>query len=99
MVMDRFNFSNGESVGSLEEFVVVLRNLDEDTFFHHTGEGRNDFANWIRDCVKKKALANKISKLTGKEDIVEEIEKSLDTPAKKKMGIIDQIKSAILDNG
>ena len=77
MVMDRFYFSNGESAGSLEEFLRVLKKIDDECFFSHVNEQKNDFANWIRVCVKDKALSNKVRKMNDQDKIIEAIHKKL----------------------
>jgi hypothetical protein len=95
--MDKFYFSNGESAGSLEEFLEILKSISEDDFFHHVNEERNDFVGWIENCVKDKSLARKIEKLKDKDKIILVIEKKINSPAKIKKGIIYQIKEAILN--
>ncbi len=96
MVIDRFYFSNGEKCGSLDELLDKLKVLDEECFSHHIDEGRNDFANWIGDAVGDRVLARRIGKLKDRKKIITAIDKKINTPAKKKKSIIDQIKEAIL---
>ena len=42
---DRFYFSNGDSAGSLEEFLFKAREMDDECFSHHVNKDKNDFAN------------------------------------------------------
>lgn len=95
--MDRFYFSNGESAGGLDELLKKLKVIDDECFFHHVNEEKNDFENWIRECVKDKALAHRISKMKEKDKIIASIKKRVHTPARKKKHIIHQIKEAILN--
>lgn len=97
MVMDRFYFSNGDSAGSLREFLGKLKEIDDDCFFHHVNEERNDFANWISDAVGNKVLGRRVGKLKDRKKIIEVIDKKVNSPAKIKKNIIDQIKEAILN--
>lgn len=96
MVMDRFYFSNGDSAGSLEELLRKLKVLDDECFYHHVTEYQNDFANWIRECVGDKTLGKRVGKLNEKQEIIDVIDKKVNSPARVKKGIIDQIKEAIL---
>ena len=97
MVIDRFYFSNGESAGNLDEFLDRLKVIDEECFLHHTGEGRNDFANWISECVGDKVLGRRVDKLKDRGEIIIAIDKKVNTPSKIKKSIIEQIKGAILN--
>ena len=97
MVKDKFYFSNGDSAGSLDELLAKLRTIDDECFFHHVNEEKNDFADWTQFCVKDKVLSKRIRKLKDREGIVNAIDKRVNTPTKIKKGIIDQIKGAILN--
>lgn len=99
MVINKFYFSNGESAESLKEFMNKVADIDDDCFLHHVNDRQNDFANWIEFCVKDKVLANRVRKIKEKEEIVLAIKKRLNTPARAKKGIIEQIKRAILQDG
>ena len=97
MVIDRFYFSNGDSAGNLDEFLEKLEGIDDECFFHHVNEEKNDFANWILYSLKYKALGNRISELKDKKEIISAIRKKVNSPAKIKSNIISQIKEAILN--
>lgn len=97
MVMDRFYFSNGDSAGSLEEFLEKLKILDDEVFYSHVNDEKNDFAPWIEFCVKDKVLAKRVSKLKDRVKIFKTIERRLKSSAKAQKNIIEQIKGAILD--
>lgn len=97
MVIDRFYFSNGDSAGSLDELLGKLKVVDDEVFSHHVTEDKNDFANWIEFSVGQKALGKRVGKLKDRGEIIHVIDKKVNTPAKIKSGIIDQIKEAILN--
>jgi hypothetical protein len=97
MVIDRFYFSSGKSAGSLSELLNELKVMDDECFFHHVNEEKNDFASWIIGCVGDKALGNRVAKMKDKDKIIAAIDKKIYTPAKVKKRIIHQIKEAILN--
>jgi hypothetical protein len=53
---------DGKVVKNLKELEKALNNMSDETFHYHSGEGRNDFSNWIRDVVGDNKLANDLSK-------------------------------------
>ena len=97
MVIDRFYLCNGESAGSLDELLEKLKVIDEECFLHHVNEEKNDFANWIKDAVGDKVLSRRIGKLKDRRKMIVAIDKKVNSPAKIKGRIINQIKGAILD--
>ncbi len=97
MVIDRFYLCNGESAGSLDELLEKLKVIDEECFLHHVNEEKNDFVNWIRDAVGDKVLSRRIGKLKDRRKMIVAIDKKVNSPAKIKGRIINQIKGAILD--
>lgn len=55
-----FILQSGLSIKSLEELILVLGNIDKDTYDFHVNDEKNDFANWIRFVFKAPKLAEKI---------------------------------------
>jgi len=53
-----FVLSNGAKLRNLEELLLALKSSDESLFYNHVTNERNDFANWIRACIKHETLAN-----------------------------------------
>ena len=97
MVMDRFYFCNGDSVGNLDELLGKLKVIDDDCFEHHVNEERNDFASWIEASLGMGVLGRRIEKLKDKKKIISAIDKVANSPARMKSRIIEQIKGEILD--
>ncbi|MEM4637564.1 MAG: acetate/propionate family kinase [Candidatus Woesearchaeota archaeon] len=55
-----FILKGGTVIKSLEELVVVLKNIDKETFEYHVNSEKNDFSNWIRYVFKLERLADNI---------------------------------------
>jgi len=53
---------DGKLIKNVGELEKALNNMRDETFHYHSGEGRNDFSNWIRDVVGDNKLANDLSK-------------------------------------
>ena len=73
MAKDPFFFHTGQKAQSLQEFIDVLKNIDENAFNFHVNETKNDFAAWIRHSIGSQTLANKISSLNTKADTLKTI--------------------------
>ena len=67
---DPFFFNTGQKAESIQEFLAALKNLGNENFELHINEEKNDFASWIRYSMHNHELANKISDLSEKEDII-----------------------------
>ncbi|MDH3353140.1 MAG: DUF5752 family protein [Nanoarchaeota archaeon] len=61
-VEDGCNFfcSNGKVFSNLGDLKKDLKKMNDESFFHHTGHGRNDFSNWIGECLGDVDLANEL---------------------------------------
>ena len=57
-----FYCQDGTAIKNLEELEYALDNMEEETFLHHAGEGRNDFGNWVREVIGDEKLANDLVK-------------------------------------
>jgi hypothetical protein len=53
---------DGKLLKNLGELEKALIDMSDETFHYHSGGGRNDFSNWIRDVVGDNKLANDLSK-------------------------------------
>ncbi len=58
----RFWCQDGKVIKNLKDLEEALNNMSDETFHHHSGEGRNDFSNWTRDVVGDDKLARDLSK-------------------------------------
>jgi len=58
----RFWCHDGKLVKNLGELEKALNDMGDGTFHYHSGEGRNDFCNWVGDVVGDAKLANDLSK-------------------------------------
>ena len=56
--------SDGRVLKSLPELGVALKQMDEETFRHHSSESRNDFSNWVRDVIGDEKLSRDLLKST-----------------------------------
>jgi len=63
-----FVLNDGRRLKNLNELVVMLQDMNDSIFSHHVNDSKNDFANWVRDVIKEKDMADSISsKITKKE--------------------------------
>ena len=60
----RFWCSDRRVLKSLPELGVALKQMDEETFRHHSSESRNDFSNWVRDVIGDEKLSRDLLKST-----------------------------------
>lgn len=56
-----FVLKDGGLIRSLEELILVLQNIDKETFEYHVNNEKNDFANWVRYVFKAGRLSDVIS--------------------------------------
>jgi hypothetical protein len=61
---------NDMLVLNLKSLSDELKAMDPASFKYHVNEEKNDFANWIRDAVRDKKLADKADKIITKEDML-----------------------------
>jgi hypothetical protein len=72
-----FRSEDGVIAKNVYELLNLLKVMDEKVFKNHITERNNDFYLWIRDIIKNKELATKISKVTSKKEMVLIIEQSI----------------------
>ena len=58
----RFWCRDGKNIKNLGELGKTLVDISDDTYHHHSGEGRNDFSKWVREVVGDGTLANELTK-------------------------------------
>ena len=69
-----FYAKDGRIIRNLEELAEEIQYFDDETFYHHVSHERNDFANWIRDALEIKELADLVATKTNKQDILSLLE-------------------------
>ncbi|MGV8150805.1 MAG: hypothetical protein ACP5NV_03705 [Candidatus Woesearchaeota archaeon] len=73
-----FVLSNGAKIRNLDELSLAIKSSDNSVFYNHVGNGRNDFANWIRACVKHEELANTLMGISEKQKFIELLDSEID---------------------
>jgi len=73
----RFWCSDGRVLKSLPELGVALKQMDEETFRHHSSESRNDFSNWVRDVIGDEKLSRDLLKSTTQAQAAKSIDDSV----------------------
>jgi hypothetical protein len=53
-----FVTQEGVRLGNLKELALHLEDMGDDVYNTHANEEKNDFANWIKDCMNEHELAN-----------------------------------------
>ena len=62
-----FNAANGTVIKSLLELEPALELMDDVTFAHHVNKEKNDFATWVRDCIRDDDLAETLEGIKNKQ--------------------------------
>ena len=57
-----FYLNNGKTFSSLKGLAKELAKMSEDVYNHHVSPHKNDFANWVRDALREKELAEKVDR-------------------------------------
>lgn len=68
-----FYLQSGETFKDLQSFAKKLPKMTEDVFKHHVNPKKNDFANWVRNSLNEKELADKLDKFISKTEIELEV--------------------------
>ena len=72
-----FVLCDGKTIKDYQELASLLETLNDDVFFYHVNNERNDFANWVNDVFGEEKLANDIRKSKNKTEIIAIIYKHL----------------------
>lgn len=70
-----FRLPNGLILNNLNELINNLRTMEDNIFFYHANENKNDFYNWIKDVYGFNDLAEQIKDVKNKEIMANIIEK------------------------
>lgn len=96
-----FKFSDGREAKSLEELYTILSTSAPTVFSEHVNDTKNDFADWIRNCVLHVALADKLAPVKNSEEYFRilsgEITNLKMTPADNGLDSIDAELNSVLD--
>ncbi|MBU0581208.1 MAG: hypothetical protein KKA19_08525 [Candidatus Margulisbacteria bacterium] len=65
-----FHMINGKMITKLSDLSNEIESSDEQTFYYHVNDQKNDFANWIKDVFNNSNLATKIDKARTKNELV-----------------------------
>jgi len=65
-----FVLNDGRRLKNLNELVVMLQDMNDSVFSHHVNDSKNDFANWVRDVINEKDMANSISSKRTKKELL-----------------------------
>jgi hypothetical protein len=68
---------NGTVLRNIYELASNLEKMPEDAFSYHVNNEKNDFANWIRDILGDKELADMLSKTRDQKKYLETIRKRI----------------------
>jgi len=68
-----FHLKNGKTMTSLNDLVLFLSEMDDETFTHHINTEKNDFAIWVNDTLKDEDLAVQLIALTDRKQMIKTI--------------------------
>lgn len=63
----KFWVNNGIAIRNVEQLAEALKNMDHETFKHHSNQEKTDFSNWIRNIIGDEKLAKDLTKNKNKE--------------------------------
>ena len=101
-----FKFSDGREAKSLEELYNIISTSPPEVFSEHVNGSKNDFADWIRNCVLHVALADKLAPVRTAEEYFRifsgelmnlKMGSPLTVPADDGLGSIDAELNSVLD--
>jgi len=72
-----FKLKHGKEVLNLEGLYDELKEMSEEVFKHHVNDQKNDFANWIEECIGDKYLSAEIREIKIKEKMLEIVKSRL----------------------
>ncbi len=74
----RFWLKSGKPLKNLHELREELKMIGDVLFRHHVTPERNDFANWVRDCMKNKDLAKELYVCSDQKEMIKAIDQYID---------------------
>jgi hypothetical protein len=77
---DRCFWSNdGQIFSTLADLQNALRAISDETYAHHTSDGRNDYADWVEFVLLDKSCANSLRKAKGRKAAATVVSRALAT--------------------
>ncbi len=72
-----FWINNGPILRNLKDLKNALKKINEETFKYHVNKEKNDFADWVKNVLNDKTLANKLVKIKTVKTMTKAIEEEL----------------------
>jgi len=69
--IEAFVLQDNRVLYSLDDLDKALDDMSDEVFMHHTGEGRNDFANWIFHVFKEEQLSKDVAEADSQKELKE----------------------------
>lgn len=73
----KFHFSDGTSVGDLEQLKEKIESISYDEFYGHVNEEKNDFAAWVEGVLKETEVAERLKAVNSIVETVEILNEAL----------------------
>ena len=72
-----FWVNNGPILKNLKDLEKALKEISEKTFKCHVNKEKNDFANWVKNVLGDKILANKLARIKTVKTMIKAVEEGL----------------------
>lgn len=72
-----FWINNGPILKNLKDLKNALKEISEETFKCHVDKGKNDFADWVKNVLGDKILANKLARIKTIKTMIKAVEEGL----------------------
>ncbi len=73
----QFWAKDGTTIRNVEQLAEAIKNMEEDTFKHHSNKEKTDFSNWLKDIVGDEKLANDLMKNKSKDSAYKKVRERL----------------------
>lgn len=74
-----FRLADGRVIRNLEELYSIIGSSGDTVFYDHVTPDRNDFASWIRECVKHHELYAKLLPLKDRQSFISVLSQEIET--------------------
>jgi len=68
---------DGRVMKNMEELDEALKEMSDDTFKYHANKEKNDFSNWVRDCIGDVTLSRALARITTKATAIRKVDARL----------------------